>query len=181
MRGVMISAVGVLVALMATGCGGTETVTETETVTVTAPGTTKTGLGPPANIVEFGHIESLTRKGDGYELRFDPAWFLSGETASDAAAEDGAIERGQPVPNDNYVVDEGHRLLTYTVPADANVTVLTRHGDPAQVGATPIEVSELARIMAGKGGVKLFEPLETGVWITVHADAVRAIDQQYRP
>ena len=44
-------------------------------------------------------------------MRFDPAWFLSGDTANTAAAEDGAVEPGQPVPNDNYVVEEGHRLL----------------------------------------------------------------------
>ena len=59
--------------------------------------------------------------------------------------------------------------------------MLTRQGDPPQVGATPIEVSELARIVAGNGGVELFEPLETGVWITVRVDTVRSIDQQYRP
>ena len=52
MRVAMISAVGVLVALLATGCGGTETVTET--VTVTTPGTTKTGLGPPAGSSRSG-------------------------------------------------------------------------------------------------------------------------------
>ena len=48
-------------------------------------------------------------------MRFDPAWFLSGETANRAAAEDGAVPPGQPVPNDNYRVEEGHRLLTYLV------------------------------------------------------------------
>src|SRR6476659_5825625 len=73
---------------------------------------------------EFGHINSLKRDGDGYRLRFDPAWFTSGVTANEAAAEDGAVEPGEPVPNDNYVVDESHRLLTYLVPADAHVTVL---------------------------------------------------------
>ena len=50
---------------------------------------------------EFGHIKSLKRDGDGYRLRFDPAWFTSGVTANEAAAEDGAVELGQPVPNDN--------------------------------------------------------------------------------
>src|SRR5581483_1061011 len=64
----------------------------------------------------FGHIHSLTRRGDQFELRFDPAWFLSGVTANAAAAADGAVEPGQPVPNDNYVVDESHRLYTYVLP-----------------------------------------------------------------
>lgn len=41
----------------------------------------------------FGHISSLTRKGDQYEMRFDPAWFTSGVTANTAAAEDGVSSR----------------------------------------------------------------------------------------
>jgi hypothetical protein len=39
----------------------------------------------------------------------DPAWFLSGVTANVAAAEDGVVTAGQPVPNDNHVVNESHR------------------------------------------------------------------------
>jgi len=123
----------------------------------------------------------MTRTADHFELRFDPAWFLSGETANDAAADDGAVEPGQPVPNDNYVVEEGHRLLTYSVADDAQVSVLTREGDPAQFGATAITVAQLAEILDGTSRLRLFEPLDSGVWITVDVDTVRAIDQQYRP
>ncbi|MEP7334983.1 MAG: hypothetical protein ABI717_04310 [Actinomycetota bacterium] len=178
-RSVFGLAIALVVAVVAAACGSTKTVTDT--TTVTAPATSQTGLGPPGERVEFGHIKSLTRKGDHFELRFDPAWFLSGETANSAAAEDGAVAPGEPVPNDNYVVEEGHRLLTYLVPDDAKVTVLTRGGDPAQLGATPITVSELARIVQATSSLQLFEPLETGVWIMVDVDTVRAIDQQYRP
>ena len=136
-------AIAFVVAIVAAGCGSTRTVTETTTVTTTATATETTtatspsGLGPPAESVQFGHIQSLTRKGDHFEMRFDPAWFLSGETANIAAAEDGAVEAGQPVPNDNYVVEEGHRLLTYLVPDDAHVTVLTKDGDAAQLSRSP--------------------------------------------
>ena len=77
----------------------------------------------------FGHIASLARKSGRYEMRFDPAWFTSGVTANTAAAEDGVVEPGEPVPNDNYRIDEGHRLLTYLVSPTAHVTVLTRNGD----------------------------------------------------
>jgi hypothetical protein len=129
----------------------------------------------------FGHISSLTRKGDTYELRFDPAWFLSGITANTAAAEDGVVEPGEPVPNDNYRVEEGHRLLTYLVSPTAKVTVLTRQGDPANFGSTPITVEQLAGLVDGEAPVKLFEPLDTGVWIRVDVDTVCAIDQQYQP
>jgi hypothetical protein len=89
---------------------------------------TKTVTVNPCGDRIFGHIKSLERSGDHYLLRFDPASFTSGVTANTAAAEDGAVEPGQPVPNDNYVVDESDRLLTYLVPETANVTILTTGG-----------------------------------------------------
>ena len=147
----------------------------TETVTTTVTTEAKSGVGAPEERVEFGYIKSLERKGSGFELRFDPAWFLSGETANVAAAEDGAVEPGEPVPNDNYVVNEGHRLLTYIVPADARVTVLTESPE-----GTPISVEELAQIVAGNHK-PLWEPITTGFWIRIHIDTVRSLDQQYHP
>jgi hypothetical protein len=129
----------------------------------------------------YGHIASLEPQGDGYRMRFDPAWFTSGVTANEAAAEDGVVEPGEPVPNDNYRIEEGHRLLTYLVPADTPVTVLTREGDPASFGETPITVDELAQLVAGQKPIELYEPLDTGVWIRVNVDSTCAIDQQYIP
>jgi hypothetical protein len=129
----------------------------------------------------FGHIASLSKKGADYELRFDPAWFTSGVTANTAAAEDGVVAPGEPVPNDNYRVEEGHRLLTYLVPPSTPVTVLTREGDPTSFGATPISVAELAELVEGKRPVELFEPLDSGVWARYQVDTVCALDQQYQP
>jgi hypothetical protein len=129
----------------------------------------------------YGHIASLKKEGDGYRMRFDPAWFTSGVTANEAAAEDGVVEPGEPVPNDNYRIEEGHRLLTYLVPANTPVTVLTRQGDPASFGATSVSVAELSQLVAGEKPVELYEPLDTGVWIRVHVDTACSIDQQYVP
>lgn len=129
----------------------------------------------------FGHIKSLTAKGNDYELRFDPAWFLSGETANRAAAEDGAVPPGQPVPNDNYVVEEGHRLLTYLVAPAAHVTVLARNGSEGAFGSKQISVAQLAQLVDGKTPVELSEPLESGIWLRVHIDTVCSVEQQYRP
>jgi hypothetical protein len=129
----------------------------------------------------FGHISSLVAKNGQYEMRFDPAWFTSGATANAAAAEDGVVEPGEPVPNDNYRIEEGHRLLTYFVPTDAAVTVLTRAGDPANFGSTPVTVSQLAQLVHGEQPVDLFEPLDTGAWIRVNIDTVCSLDQQYQP
>ena len=153
----------------AAGCGGTTTATKTVTVTPAARSN---------EIAQFGYVKSLERKGSGYEMRFDPALMLSGETANVAAAEDGAIPIGQPVPNDNYVVDEGHRLLTYEVPANAHVTALTKG-----VEGSPITVAELAQLVRGENPFSrpLFEPITTGFWIRIDVDTVRSLDQQYRP
>ena len=153
----------------AAGCGGTTTATKTVTVTPAAKSN---------EIAQFGYVKSLERKGSGYEMRFDPALMLSGETANVAAAEDGAIPIGQPVPNDNYVVDEGRRLLTYEVPADAHVTALTKG-----VAGSPITVAELAQLVRGENPFPkpLFEPISTGFWIRVDVDTVRSLDQQYHP
>ena len=159
------------VLVLAAGCGGTKSVTRTVTVDSSA----KQGVGAPLEHVEFGYIKSLEQKGAGYELKFDPAWFLSGETANKAAAEDGAVPPGEPVPNDNYVVDEGHRLLTYRVAPDARVTVLVDGPE-----GEPITVAELARIVNGNHK-PLWEPIETGFWIRYRIDTVHSLDQQYRP
>ena len=182
-RTVIASAVTAIAAAgIAAGCGATKEVVRT--VTESAPAQpASTGATPQScDQREFGHIASLTQKGDHYELRFDPAWFTSGVTANTAAAEDGAVAPGEPVPNDNYVVDESHRLLTYLVPRTAHVTVLTRQGS-GNFGATPISVPELAEIVAnGKSSQHtLFETLDSGVWIRYRIDTVCALDQQYRP
>jgi hypothetical protein len=131
---------------------------------------------PAGQMVLFGHIKKLTRKGNHFELRFDPALFTSGVTASRAALEDTG---SSDVPNDNYVIEEGHRLLTYLVPTTAHVTVITNNG--GGIGSTAIPVSELARIVNGGKHRRLFEGLDSGIWIRVRIDTVRSIDQQYHP
>jgi hypothetical protein len=138
-------------------------------------------IAPPRVLVQYGHVKSIVRKGRRFELRFDPAFWLSGVTAQRAAVEDKAIRPGEPVSNDYYIVDESHRLLTYLVPASAHVTVLTRHG-AGPIPATAIPVSELAQLVAGKNPKhrQLTEP-KAGFWIRVAADTVRSLDQQYQP
>jgi hypothetical protein len=130
----------------------------------------------------WGHISSLDRKRRRFEMRFDPAWWLGGLTASRAAFED----TGSPdVPNDYYVVDESHRLLTYVVAPSARVTVLTN--GKRGICATKIPVSELAQIVKGKNPKRraLLDPRNhLGFWIRVgfkYPNPVRSLDQQYQP
>ena len=129
----------------------------------------------------FGHVHSVTRTGSGYEMQFDPAWFTSGVTANKAAAEDGAVEPGQPVPNDNYRVEEGHRLLTYLVPADAEGHRSDAPGRPCELRVDADHGRAARRDRRREEPVELFEPLDTGVWIRIDGDTVCTLDQQYQP
>jgi hypothetical protein len=135
---------------------------------------------PCGELVLFGHVKSVAPKGDQFELRFDPAWFTSGLTATRASLEDTGYG---DVPNDSYVIEEGHRLLTYRLPANAHITVLTRGGQPDSAGfpSTAVTPAQLAELLAGKEPVKLFEELGTGFWMRVHVDTVCSLRQQYRP
>jgi hypothetical protein len=142
---------------------------------------------PPAaragEVVFYGHIASLTRTGRLYELRFDPAWLLQGSTANRAAVADKVLPPGEPVPNDNYVRDESHRLLTFRVPASARATVVTT-ARTRGLTATTVTVPELARIVQGANPRHrpLFVPGNgLDFWIRVAVDTVRSLDQQYHP
>lgn len=147
-----------------------------------APATTAAPrlFSPPRELVQYGHVKSLVRTGTGYELRFDPALWLEGATANRAAVEDKVIAPGDTIPNDYYIRDEGHRLLTYAVPANAHVSVVTN--GPGMVRSTTVSVAELAQIV--KGGNPKHRPLmepKAGFWVRVATDTVRSLDQQYQP
>ena len=133
---------------------------------------------PVGQQVFYGHVKSLAKRGSRWELRFDPAWFLSGLTASRAKLEDTG---DGDVPNDNYVRDDDHKLLTFIVPPSARVTVLVNEGTKG-ISSVPISVSELVQIVKGVPTKhKLFEPLDSGVWIRVRIDTLQELDQQYVP
>jgi hypothetical protein len=136
--------------------------------------------GPPATIVQYGYVRTLTRAGDGFRLRFDPAFWLSGETANRAAIEDGVIPPGDTVPNDYYIRNESGRTLAYAVPRSAHVTILTVPGTGPR--STRIPVSELAAITKGGNprGRKLYGR-SLGYWARIKGDRVVRLDQQYQP
>ena len=154
----------------------------TETASPSAKASSAPTVAPcaPDAVASYGHVKSLTRSGDHFELRFDPAWFLSGVTASRAALEDTG---SSDVPNDNYIVEEGHRLLTYLVPATARVTVLSRGGKLPGPGfpLQAITVSQLAQLVQGEKPVELAESLESGFWMRAKGDTVCSLVHQYRP
>ena len=185
LAGLVLSVAGV-----AAGCGSTKTVTKTVgTVTKTSLNVQLPPAAPAGQMVLYGHIKSLAQKSGRFEMRFDPAWWLSGVTAESAAVEDGATSPGQGVPNDHYIVDEGHRLLTYVVAPKAPVTIITA----TRVGRAKISVSELAQLFKGKnprhrslmgGGVRGGGVPGFAFWIRVgdkYPNPVLSLDQQFQP
>jgi hypothetical protein len=131
-------------------------------------------VGKPKQLVFYGHVKSLVPKGRRFELRFDPALWLTGTPAELVCG------CGPGVPNDYVILDETHRLLTFRVRRDAAVTIITRRSYE-----TPITVAELAQIVAGKNPKhrRLFEP-KAGFWIRVgekYPSPVVSLGQQYQP
>jgi hypothetical protein len=127
----------------------------------------------------FGYVRSLTKNGNHYLLRFDPAFFLSGETANQAAARDGAVPKGQPVPNDNYVVNESRRTYVYALTRATRIRVLLRGGNITE--GSPVSAATLAQLVRGRRPVELFEGLDSGFWLGVHIDHACSLSQQYHP
>lgn len=138
------------------------------------------GFGP-RQLVFFGFVKSVTPTGSRYVMRADPALVLTGVTATTAAVEDKVLRPGEPVPNDYYIRDEAHRLLTYRVPATAHVTVLTNPGTGPR--STTVTVFEFSQIVKGKNPARrpgLWGPA-SGFWIRIEADKALTINQAYRP
>ena len=99
-------------------------------------------------------------------MRSDPAWFTTGLTANTAAARTGLSSRASRFPT----TTTGSRKalgLTYLLPAEAPVTVLTRQGDPPNFGATPITVSRAGAARARRSQSTV-RANSTGVWIRVN-------------
>jgi hypothetical protein len=136
-------------------------------------------FSPPKVLTQFGYIASITPKGRAYTLRFDPALWLEGRTANVAAAEDGAINPGEAVPNDYWIRNPDHALLTYKLPANAHVTILVN------LQTTKVSVATLARLLKTVRGCgtkyQLHLPCRLGFWLGYSIDTVRSLDQQYQP
>lgn len=133
-------------------------------------------FSPPATIVQYGHIKSIKAVGGAYELKLDPAYWLEGVTAQRASGQ-------KDVPNDYFILDPDHELLTYKLPANASATVLT---NASNIKSTRVPISELAQIV--KGGNPKHRPLlengslrTLGYWVKTKIDTVVSIDQQYQP
>jgi hypothetical protein len=51
----------------------------------------------------------------------------------------------------------------------------------SSTGRRTITAAQLAQLAARRSPLKLFEPLQSGMWLLVHIDTLRAFAQQYVP
>ncbi len=187
MRGRLFAFGSLLVILgsFAVGCGGTRTVAQTVTVTRIVTAAPVGQSASPNYQWLYGRIASLKAVKGGYQLFFDPALMLGGIAANYAAAQADGVHCApgacEAVPNDYFVADETHHLYVLLLPRSAQVHVLTT--GRIVFPEARISTAQLAGLVAHGHvpGVKLFETLDSGVWLEDHFGTIRAIYQQYRP
>ena len=182
----LVTLVGVAFLLAGCAVGGSKTTTVTVTRTVTSPAGPKkppAALAETANVKYFGTPVSITKlDAKRYALEITPKFFLVGVTANVvfAAEQHNAcqpLECG-PVEDDRWVIPAGTRTLLFVLPAETTGTVLTL---PDPNVPTRVTAAQLSGLVGGATTPKLFEPLESGLWLTVDGDTVTSFAQQYQP
>lgn len=146
------------------------TATGSLVVSATLERATGSGCSPGATgQLPDGRWFGYRTSSDGESLSFDLACWFSGRAAEAAAAEDG---EESPPPNDYYIrnLDDRERLVP--VDPSAVATWLPSPGDPSS--ATTISYSEW-------NAAQLDRPLRPGIWLTVRAGMIVAIEEQFQP
>ena len=140
------------------------------------------GGGPAADGRHFGFVKAVNASATPAALDIDIAEFLSGEEANAAAEEDGAIAKGEGVPNDYYIRNEEKDVVTLEVARDVRVTHIQCPNSCAD--GIPGEFDGFAASFADTGEKSLadeYRGSESQYWITVRDGVVVAIDEQYLP
>jgi hypothetical protein len=162
--------------LVAAGCGDSREESASPTTTETQP--SPQPAQSPAE--RFGYIRSVSTAGPAATLAFDEAEFLTGKAAQKAAEEDGAVEPGEPVPNDYYIRNPDKTTQTFRIANDAKITAdrckPCRHGRPGELGPF------LAALMQGRQTyADPYRGKYSQYWLTIDDGVVVAIDEQYVP
>src|SRR5262245_26003056 len=131
---ILASAVVVLAGCGGYGDDGSPEGSGTTTMQTTTQATTTTRSAPNE---QFGYIRSVSTAGPAATLAFDEAEFLKGDEARRAAEEDGAIQPGEPLPNDYYIRNPDKSTSTLPIANDARITArrcsLCRNGKPGNL------------------------------------------------
>lgn len=190
------SAAALLVALavLGAGCGedettpGGPTTSESPTTSATTEPTATESETPEPSETErptptaqledgrhFGSIRSIDV--EAQTMRFDLAYFLTGEQANEAAAEHGDEV---PVPNDYYIVNDNPRLRTLDVDPGVEVWVID-WADCCDLVEGEIQPFVDAFETRRHPWDALYQGREAPYWITVEDGAIVKIEVQYLP
>lgn len=190
------SAAALLVALavLGAGCGedettpGGPTTSESPTTSATTEPTATESETPEPSETErptptaqledgrhFGSIRSIDV--EAQTMRFDLAYFLTGEEANDAAAEHGDEV---PVPNDYYIVNDNPRLRTIVVAPDLQLWVID-WGNCCEPVQGEIQPFADAFGTSHHRWDAMYQGAESQYWVTVEDGQVVTIEEQYLP
>lgn len=184
----------VALAVLAAGCGEDETTsggpTTSESPTTSAtreptasqtetPEPSETESPTPTAQLEdgrhFGSIRSIDV--EAQTMRFDLAYFLTGEEANDAAAEHGDEV---PVPNDYYIVNDNPKLRELKISPNVTVRLTTKPGDSAVSGGYSSSLADLAGYLETDSEETIAIRVD-GYWLTLVNGVVTGIEEQYQP
>ena len=132
-------------------------------------------FGPDARIDDgrhFVYITGVKLVGQGVGIQYDRAEFLTGPEADTAAVAAGAIEDGESVPNDYFIVNQSEHTAATGFADDVEVFIETTSQD-GQPGLAPADTSLLACDVSDNG--------PSAYWITVRDQEVVKIEEQYLP
>lgn len=120
----------------------------------------------------FAQVLTVRPTAEGWEAVIDPAEWLTGEDAAEAAAEAGA-----DAPGEFFIRNPDHDLFTVPIAPTAAITLIGLvDGNPEPEPAT---IDDLAEQLAGTAPNRWYA---TGVyWLDIDHGEIVAIDQQYVP
>lgn len=138
-----------------------------------------TSASPGAELEDgrhFGYIESIDLEIVPGSVAFDLAYFLTGEEANQAAAEDGYET---PVPNDYYISNDNPRLRTLVVARDVAIRLVDWGHSTGPFSADPGRFQESFALDEYPLGP--YKGKFVPYWLTIEDAVVVTIEEQYLP
>jgi hypothetical protein len=135
-----------LLAVAVTACAGDTTAA---TVSPTSPVASVSGADGDGLVLADGAHFGFVRRVEGGTVTFDPARFLSGDAALEAARAAGAIGEGEDLPNDFFIANQTAEDEVTVPVADAAVFTLIGFDETnSPLEDVAVTYSELADLFA---------------------------------
>ena len=170
-----------VIAIASGACGAA--FDDTASTTTTGATTITTGAtGDQETISDGAHFGFVRQVADD-DLVIDPAEFLSGERALNAAGAAGVIGATEDLPNDFYIDNPDGKDARLDVDLTAQFTLLESNG-AGEITEKIVSYGELARLWAGTDDASAYYGFVVGelpMILTVADSRVTGGKQQYLP